>query len=70
MIFQSKLSQLQFRKLFKELYNTTPKEWLVKKSLTKAKKVLKKNLALHPRNINKTTKNRHKTIRFYFKLIL
>ena len=40
MIFQSKLSQPQFRKLFKELYNITPKEWLLKKALLKAKKLL------------------------------
>jgi AraC-like DNA-binding protein len=40
MIFQSKLSQPQFRKLFNELYNTTPKEWLLNKSLLKSKKLL------------------------------
>ena len=40
MIIQSKLSQPQFRKLFNELYNTTPKEWLLKKSLLKSKKLL------------------------------
>ena len=40
MIIQSKLSQPQFRKLFNELYNATPKEWLLKKSLLKSKKLL------------------------------
>lgn len=40
MINQSKLSQPQFRKLFNELYNTTPKEWLLKKFLLKSKKLL------------------------------
>jgi len=43
MIRQSKLSQLQFRKLFYELYKSTPKEWLLKKALEKAKKLLKDN---------------------------
>ena len=40
MIIQSKLSQPQFRKLFNELYNATPKEWLLRKSLLKSKKLL------------------------------
>ena len=40
MIAKSKLSQPQFRKLFNELYNTTPKEWLLKKALLKAKILL------------------------------
>ena len=40
MISQSKLSQPQFRKLFYELYHTTPKEWLLKKALVKAQKLL------------------------------
>ena len=40
MMTLSRLSEPQFRKLFAELYNTTPKEWLVKKSLHKAKKLL------------------------------
>ena len=40
MISQSKLSEPQFRKLFSELYHTTPKEWLLTKALTKAKKLL------------------------------
>jgi AraC-like DNA-binding protein len=40
MIAQSKLSSAQFRKLFYQLYETTPKEWLLKKSLAKAKKLL------------------------------
>lgn len=40
MILQSKLSSSHFRKLFNELYKTTPKEWLLKKSLYKAKKLL------------------------------
>ena len=40
MIRQSKLSEPQFRKLFNELYNTTPKEWLLKKSLFRSKKLL------------------------------
>ena len=40
MIVKSKLSQPQFRKLFNELYSTTPKEWLLKKSLIKSKGLL------------------------------
>ena len=40
MIFKSKLSKVQFRKLFNQLYDTTPKEWLLKKALKKAKKLL------------------------------
>ena len=40
MMQKSKLSEHQFRKLFKELYGTTPKEWLLKKALYKAKKLL------------------------------
>jgi len=40
MIQKSKLSPAQFRKVFTELYHTTPKEWLLKKSLEKAKKLL------------------------------
>ncbi len=40
MMKKSMLSEPQFRKLFTKLYNTTPKEWLLKKSLFKAKKLL------------------------------
>lgn len=40
MIQVSKLSEVHFRKIFKQLYNTTPKEWLLKKSLYKAKNLL------------------------------
>jgi len=40
MIRKSKLPEVQFRKIFKQLYNTTPKEWLLEKSLMKAKKLL------------------------------
>ena len=40
MIQKSQLSESQFRKFFFELYSSTPKEWLLKKSLNKAKKLL------------------------------
>jgi len=40
MIKESKLSEVQFRKLFKQMYNMSPKEWLLQKSLTKAKQLL------------------------------
>lgn len=40
MITHSKLSSTHFRKVFSELYDTTPKEWLLKKSLLKAKILL------------------------------
>ncbi len=40
MIQESKLSEPQFRKTFDELYQMAPKEWLLKKALLKAKKLL------------------------------
>ena len=40
MIKESKLSEVQFRKLFRQMYNSTPKEWLLRKSLDKAKALL------------------------------
>ncbi|MDF1878310.1 helix-turn-helix transcriptional regulator [Sulfurimonas sp. SAG-AH-194-C20] len=40
MMAQSKLSEPQFRKTFTKLYKTTPKEWLLKRSLLKAKTLL------------------------------
>jgi AraC-like DNA-binding protein len=40
MIKQSNLSEIQFRKLFYELYASTPKEWLLKKALLKSKLLL------------------------------
>jgi len=40
MIKKSKLSEVQFRKVFKQMYDTTPKEWLLHKSLAKAKTLL------------------------------
>jgi len=41
MIEKSKLPPSEFRKLFSEIYKSTPKEWLLKKALTKAKFLLK-----------------------------
>lgn len=40
MIKISNLSAMQFRKIFKQMYSTTPKEWLLHKSLNKAKVLL------------------------------
>ncbi|MDF1884224.1 helix-turn-helix domain-containing protein [Sulfurimonas sp. SAG-AH-194-C21] len=40
MMHESKLSEPLFRKTFAKLYKTTPKEWLLKKSLLKAKSLL------------------------------
>lgn len=40
MIKKSRLSEVQFRKIFKQMYRTTPKEWLLRKSLNKAKTLL------------------------------
>ena len=40
MMQQSKLSEPQFRKTFAKLYKTTPKEWLLNRSLLKAKSLL------------------------------
>jgi len=40
MIKASKLSEVQFRKLFKQMYALSPKEWLLQKSLNKAKYLL------------------------------
>ena len=41
MIKGSKLSEEKFRKVFYELYEMTPKEWLVERALQKAKQLLK-----------------------------
>jgi AraC-like DNA-binding protein len=40
MISRSKLPETQFREIFHELYATTPKEWLLKRALLKAKTLL------------------------------
>jgi len=40
MIQLSKLPETQFRDIFYELYATTPKEWLLKRALLKAKLLL------------------------------
>lgn len=40
MIKESNLSEVQFRKVFKEMYDVTPKEWLLHKYLKKAKQLL------------------------------
>jgi len=40
MIQMSKLSEDKFRKFFFQVYKTTPKEWLIKRSLIKAKRLL------------------------------
>jgi len=40
MIKERKLSEVQFRKLFRQMYDSTPKEWLLRKSLDKAKGLL------------------------------
>ncbi len=40
MIQRSKLPETQFREIFYELYATTPKEWLLKRALLKAKNLL------------------------------
>ena len=41
MIRASRLSEEKFRKLFYESYATTPKEWLIHRSLAKAERLLK-----------------------------
>jgi AraC-like DNA-binding protein len=40
MIHKSGLSEMQFRKTFKQVYGHTPKEWLLNQSLHKAKNLL------------------------------
>jgi len=41
MIEQSNIHEVEFRRVFFDIYSTTPKEWLIKQSLEKSKQLLK-----------------------------